>query len=144
MARRQQIVEMRTAESNRLKRAPKAVHSRIERHIQYLTEELADLDREMDNFIKENAAWTGKAKALKDIPGIGSVSCLTLLASLPELGSLNRREIAALVGVAPLNRGQWGPQGETERLGRPRQRQKDAVHGRHERQSPQSPDKDFL
>lgn len=104
VARRQQIVEMRTAESNRLKRAPKAVHSRIERHIQYLTEELADLDREMDNFIKENAAWTGKAKALKDIPGIGSVSCLTLLASLPELGSLNRREIAALVGVAPLNR----------------------------------------
>ena len=104
VARRQQIVEMRTAESNRLKRASKAVHCGIESHIQYLTQELEDLDREMEDFIKENAAWTWKAKALKDVPGIGSVSCMTLLASLPELGSLNRREIAALVGVAPLNR----------------------------------------
>ena len=109
MARRQQIVEMRTAESNRLKRASKAVHRGIERHIQYLTQELEDLDREMEDFIKENAAWTGKAKALKDVPGIGSVSCMTLLASLPELGSLNRREIAALVGVAPLNRDSGTP-----------------------------------
>ena len=104
VTRRQQIVEMRTAESNRLKRAPKAVHRGIENHIRYLTQELEDLDREMDDFIKENAAWTGKAQALKGVPGIGSVSCMTLLASLPELGSLNRREIAVLVGVAPLNR----------------------------------------
>ena len=104
VARRQQIVEMRTAESNRLKRAPKALHRRIKRHIKYLTRELEDLDRETGDFIKENAAWTGKAKALKDVPGIGNVSCMTLLACLPELGGLNRREIAALVGVAPLNR----------------------------------------
>ena len=104
VTRRQQIVEMRTAESNRMKRAPRAVGRRIERHIQYLTREMEDLDREMEEFIKGNAAWTGKAKLLKDVPGIGSVSCMTLLASLPELGSLNRREIAALVGVAPLNR----------------------------------------
>ena len=72
VARRQQIVEMRTAESNRLKRASKAVHRGIESHIQYLTQELEDLDREMEDFIKENAAWTGKAKALKDVPGIGA------------------------------------------------------------------------
>ena len=104
VARRQQIIEMRTAESNRLKRAPKAVHHHIERHIRYLTLELEDLDREMEDFIEKNAVWTEKVKVLKDVPGIGNVSCLTLLASLPELGSLNRREIAALVGVAPLNR----------------------------------------
>ena len=104
VARRQQIIGMRTAESNRLTRAPQALCPGLERHIGYLTRELEDLDREMEDFIGKSAVWKEKAKLLKGVPGIGNVSCLTLLGALPELGSLNRREIAALVGVAPLNR----------------------------------------
>ena len=103
VARRQQTIDMRTAESNGLKRALKAVHHRLERHIRYLTRELEDLDREIEDFIRESSSWAGKAEVLRDVPGIGAVSCMTLLGALPELGSLNRREIAALVGVAPLN-----------------------------------------
>ena len=104
VARRQQLTDIRTAECNRLKRAFAAVGQRIQKHIDFLTQELEDIDREIEELIRESPVWMEKARLLRDVPGIGSVSCLTLLGALPELGSLNRREIAALVGVAPLNR----------------------------------------
>ena len=104
VARRQQLTDIRTAEYNRLKRAFAAVGQRIQKHIDFLTQELEDIDREIEELIRESPVWMEKARLLRDVPGIGSVSCLTLLGALPELGSLNRREIAALVGVAPLNR----------------------------------------
>ncbi len=104
VTRRQQLTEMRSAETNRLKRAQPAVQERLRRHIEYLTQELEDIDREIGELIRESPIWSEKAELLRDVPGIGSVSCLTLVGALPELGRLNRQQIAALVGVAPLNR----------------------------------------
>ena len=104
LARRKQLIDMRAAESLRLKRALVPVLPSLEKHIQFLSQELNDLDREIDNLIKSKTLWKAKYDLLKDVPGVGSVSCFTLVGALPELGSLNRKEIAALVGVAPLNR----------------------------------------
>lgn len=104
VTRRQQLTEMRSAETNRLKRAQPAVQERLRRHIEYLTQELEDIEGEIEELIRESPIWSEKAELLRDVPGIGSVSCLTLVGALPELGSLNRQQIAALVGVAPLNR----------------------------------------
>ena len=98
VARRQQLTDIRTAESNRSsERSP--VEQRIQKHRLSHSGTGRHEDREIEELI-----WMEKARLLRDVPGIGSVSCLTLLGALPELGSLNRREIAALVGVAPLNR----------------------------------------
>ena len=104
VTRRQQLTEMRSAETNRLRRAQPAVQERLRRHIEYLTQELEDIDREIEELIRESPIWSEKAELLRDVPGIRSVSCLTLVGALPELGRLNRQQIAALVGVAPLNR----------------------------------------
>ena len=104
VGRRRQLVAMRTAETNRLKRAFEPIHPRLRRHIQFLGEELEDLDREIDDLIEGSRLWKGKVELLSDVPGMGHVSSVTLVSALPELGSLNRRQIAALVGVAPLNR----------------------------------------
>ena len=104
VTRRQQLTEMRSAETNRLRRAQPAVQERLRRHIEYLTQDLEDIDREIGELIRESPIWSEKAELLRDVPGIGSVSCLTLVGALPELGRLNRQQIATLVGVAPLNR----------------------------------------
>ena len=104
VARRQQLTEMRTAETNRLKRATKSVRGGLQRHIEYLTGELGEIDQEIGDIIAKSPIWREKAQRLKEVPGIGDVSCMTLLSALPELGSLDRRQIATLVGVAPLNR----------------------------------------
>ncbi len=104
LARRKQLIDMRAAESLRLKRALGPLHPSLRKHIQFLSQELNDLDREIDDLIKSNSLWKAKYDLLKDVPGIGSVCSFTLVGALPELGALNRKEIAALVGVAPLNR----------------------------------------
>ena len=104
VARRRQLIAMRSAETNRLKRAFGPIHPRLHRHIRFLREEIEDLDREIDDLIKGNELWNGKLELLNNVPGMGHVTSVTLVSALPELGSLNRREIAALVGVAPLNR----------------------------------------
>lgn len=103
VARRRQLIAMRTAETNRLKRAFEPIHPRLHRHIQFLGEELKDLDREIDDLIEGSERWNAKMELLRNVPGMGQVTSFTLVSALPELGSLNRRQIAALVGVAPLN-----------------------------------------
>jgi transposase len=102
--RRRQLVEMLTAERNRLRTAPEALHSRIEEHIAWLEEELRELDGDLGAQLRQSPLWQEKEQRLRSVPGVGPVLAATLLAELPELGRLNRCQIAALVGVAPLNR----------------------------------------
>lgn len=103
-ARRIQLLEMITAETNRLRGTPKALKKRIEAHIAWLQKELADTDRELKELIGKDPIWRDKDTLLQSTPGVGPTLSATLIAQLPELGTLNRRKIAALVGVAPLNR----------------------------------------
>lgn len=104
LTRRRQLVEMLTAEKNRLRIAGKPVRADIQEHIRWLQRRLADLDRELTHAIRSSDIWRSQDRLLQSTPGVGPVVSTTLLANLPELGSLNRKEIAALVGVAPLNR----------------------------------------
>jgi transposase len=104
LTRRRQIVEMLTAEHNRLGRAGEDVRVGIEGHIRWLEEALTEINDNLDHRIRHSPSWLEKSNLLKSVPGIGKVVSSTLLIELPELGNLNRREIAALVGVAPLNR----------------------------------------
>ena len=103
IARRRQLTEMHTAETNRLAHSAKAVRKRIEAHIRWLEAELDRVDSELDQSIHQSPIWREQEDLLKSVPGIGPVISRTLLAELPELGKLNRKQIAALVGVAPLN-----------------------------------------
>ncbi len=104
VARRRQILGMMVAEGNRTAHAIDVVRRGIALTVKCLKKQLATLDRELEAFIRETAAWSAKAKLLRSVPGVGAVACATLLAELPELGALNRKQIAALVGVAPFNR----------------------------------------
>jgi transposase len=104
MTRRRQIIEMLTAERNRSHSARFAMKERIETHIAWLEKELSDLDDEIAKFIHQSPIWKEKDKLLRSVPGVGSITSATLLAMLPELGTLNRQKIAALVGVAPVNK----------------------------------------
>jgi len=105
VTRRRQLGEMITAETNRSQAtSDKAMKQRIHVHIEWLQEELANVDKDIGRMIKENPAWHAKDKLLQSVPGVGPVLSATLIGELSELGVLNRKEIAALVGVAPLNR----------------------------------------
>lgn len=104
IARRRQIVEMIVAERNRLSGASKAVRKRIGAHLRWLEAELERVDSELDQSIRQSPMWREREDLLRSVPSIGPVISRTLLAELPELGRLNRKQIAALVGVAPLNR----------------------------------------
>jgi transposase len=103
LARRRQLMEMQTAEKNRLHTAATIVKRRIQAHLEWLCQELKCLDNELDNFVKEIPVWQAEDKLLQSVPGVGRVTSRSIMASLPELGHLNRKEIACLVGVAPLN-----------------------------------------
>lgn len=103
ITRQRQVTEMLTAETNRLAHSAKAVRKRIEAHIRWLEAELDRVDSELDQSIQQSPIWREQEELLKSVPGIGPVISRTLLAELPELGKLNRKQIAALVGVAPLN-----------------------------------------
>jgi len=104
VARRNQLVQMITAEKNRFRSARQGIKARIQAHIKWLEEELENIDLELRQSIKKNPAWKEKDTLLQSVPGVGPVLSTTLLAGLPELGKLDGRQIAALVGVAPLNR----------------------------------------
>jgi len=104
VTRRRQVVEMITAERNRLHKALPAVQPRIKQHIAWLEQELKALDGDLHDSIRNSPIWREKEELLRSVPGVGPVLTCTLLAELPELGRLNRKQIAALVGVAPLNR----------------------------------------
>lgn len=103
LTRRRQVIEMLTAEKNRLGRAPAGVRQRIQEHIRWLEQELQDLNNDLDQALHTSPVWRVKEDLLRSVPGIGPVAARTLLVELPELGTLNRKQIAALVGVAPFN-----------------------------------------
>jgi transposase len=104
MARRHQVVSMVVAEKNRLGRALPSVRPRIRSHIAWLEQELKDLDRDLQSKLRQSPLWREKENLLRSVPGVGPQLALSLLAYLPELGTLDRKRIAALVGVAPFNR----------------------------------------
>ena len=104
LARRRQVKGIIVAEKNRLSRAVSEVSPRIESHISWLERELNDLDTDLRQRIHNSPLWREKDDLLRSVPGVGPQVSLTLLAYLPELGRLNRKQIAALVGVAPFNR----------------------------------------
>ena len=105
VARRHQLVTMLVSEKNRLSAATTvAVRPSIEAHIEWLVRELSDLDTDLRRRIQRSPVWREKDDLLRTVPGVGPQVSLTLLAYLPELGTLDRRQIAALVGVAPFNR----------------------------------------
>jgi transposase len=103
-ARRHQVMTMLVSEKNRLGTAIGAVSPRIEAHIAWLEQELSDLDKGRRQTLRRSPVWREKDDLLRTVPGVGPQLSLTLLAHLPELGTLDRKQIAALVGVAPYNR----------------------------------------
>ena len=116
--RRNQVVTMLVAEKNRLGRASRAVGPRIQSHIEWLEQELADLDDDLQKTLRRSPVWREKDNLLRSVPGVGEQLSLTLLAHLPELGAPDRKQIAALVGVAPMNRDSGIMRGRRNRLRR--------------------------
>ncbi len=104
VTRRRQLVEMLTAEENRRKTAPPAIRTNIQDHIAWLRKRLKELDQELSQAIRTSSLWREQEDLLRSVPGVGPVVSVTLLADLPELGILGRKQIGALVGLAPLNR----------------------------------------
>ena len=109
VARRRQIVAMIGAERQREKRAPVRIRRSIARLIKALETELSSLDGDIDDSVRGSPAWRAKEDLLASVPGVGKTVARTLIAELPELGTLDRRQVAALVGLAPFTRqsGQW-------------------------------------
>ena len=103
VTRRRQVVEMLTAERNRLIRSKGSVREHIASHIRFLEGEMDRLDHELGLILKESPVWREKDDLLRSVPGVGPVLSTTLLAELPELGTLDRRKIASLAGLAPFN-----------------------------------------
>ena len=104
LARRSQLLDMSTMEKNRLSILPKPLHTSLKRHIKHLQAEVKRIEQKLDKLIDQTPQWQEKRDLLMSANGVGKILTYTLLSDLPELGRLNRREIAALVGVAPMNR----------------------------------------
>jgi transposase len=104
ISRRRQIMGMRTQELNRLKIMGKSFEVSCKRIIRYLDQEVARLEKRLAKNVKAQSEWTEKQRILKSAPGVGDTLIYTLLADLPEIGQLNRKQISSLVGVAPMNR----------------------------------------
>ena len=104
LARRSQLLGMSTMEKNRLSILPKPLHTSLKRHIKHLQTEVKRIELQLDKLIDQTPRWQEKRDLLMSVNGVGKILTYTLLSDLPELGQLNRREIAALVGVAPMNR----------------------------------------
>jgi transposase len=109
IARRGQLIEMAVMEKNRVRSADKLIKRSLNQHIEWLEQQLKHTDQDLGIALRECGVWREKVELLESVPGIARVTALKLLASLPELGTLNRREISALAGVAPFNRdsGRW-------------------------------------
>lgn len=103
IARRQQLVGMLTMERNRYQQASKFLQETISKHIKWLEEELRELDKRMTGIAQSSSELQAKEELLRSVPGVGSVLARTFIAWVPELGKIDRKEIAALIGVAPLN-----------------------------------------
>jgi transposase len=109
LARRKQLLEMLTAENNRLETTPLTLKEMILEHIAWLEKHLKSIEKDIDDFNRQDPARKEKQDLMRTVKGIGPVTASTLSADLPELGKLNKKEIAALVGVAPFNNdsGNW-------------------------------------
>jgi transposase len=103
LVRRKQLEEMLKAEQNRLRTISTSVRGSVERIIAIRKEEKKSVDEQIQQFLNEQKAWQEQTQILDSAPGVGLVTIATLLADLPELGKLDRKKIAALVGVAPMN-----------------------------------------
>jgi transposase len=128
--RRRQVVALRTAEQNRLgvTRTPQ-VRAHIQAHLEWLDADLKDLDDELHRRLQASPLWQERETLLRSVPGVGPIVSLTLLADLPELGRLSHAQIAALVGVAPLQPRERNLAGSTHRLGWARGGAGGSVHG---------------
>lgn len=104
LARRQQLIGMRTAEKNRLALTTGAVRKNVKDHIQWLDRHLRDTDRDIRKLIEDSPVWRAKENLLTSAPGVGNTTARVLIGQLPELGWLNPKQIAALAGLAPFNR----------------------------------------
>jgi transposase len=104
ITRRRQLVGMLTAERNRLSCAPPVLRKELATHIRWLERRLQALDTDLDQAIRQSPCWRVQEELLRSVPGVGPIVARTLLAQLPELGTLSAKALAALVGVAPLNR----------------------------------------
>jgi transposase len=103
LLRRAQLIDMLVAEKARLERAHAAARDSLNEHIKWLKQQIKLADNDIDSFLRSSPAWRQKEDLLRSVPGIGPGAAATLIAFMPQLGSLNRREIAALTGVAPFN-----------------------------------------
>ena len=101
---RSQCLDMSTMQKNRLQRMPKTVHQPIRNILKKITQEIASIDQQLDKLIAEIPQWQDKVNQLTSAKCVGKVLAYTLLSELPELGHINRKQIAALVGIAPMNR----------------------------------------
>ncbi len=104
LARRSQLLEMRTMEKNRLSILPKTVSEPIKQHIKYINKAVDKIEVKLDTLIEATPQWQQLMEILLSVKGVGKVLAYTLISELPELGQLNRKQIAALVGVAPMNK----------------------------------------
>lgn len=112
LTRRRQLLDMLTTEKNRLNTTRGLTREDIQCHIEYLSSMLEKFDREIEQLVKESPTWSQQDALLQSVPGVGPVTAATMLGMLPELGKLNRQEIAALVGVAPVNKDSGKKQGK--------------------------------
>lgn len=121
ISRRRQVVEMLVAEKNRLLTAHPQVRNDLKAHIHWLQKRLHDVDSDLAQWVQDSPLWRVNDDILQSVPGVGQTLSLTLLAELPELGQLNRKQIAAMVGVAPINRDSGAQRGQRQVWGGRRQ-----------------------
>ncbi|EKE67186.1 IS110 family transposase [Gallaecimonas xiamenensis] len=112
LIRRTQLLEMSIMEKNRLQILPKALHASITALLKTLEKQIEAITKQLDILVVQAKHWRTKSEILTSVPGVGKVLAYTLLSELPELGNLNRKEIAALVGVAPMNKESGSYQGK--------------------------------
>jgi transposase len=115
VARRRQLIEMMVAERHRARQlTQRRLVKGVERHLAMLQKELSALEQDLDDAVRGSPAWRDSEDLLTSVPGIGNTTARTLIADLPELGTLDRKQIAALVGVAPFNRDSGKRRGRRE------------------------------
>ena len=122
VTRREQLVEMRTAEQNRLGTAQNSMQADIREHIEWLSSRIEVLETQINELVESLPEWREQAERLESIPGVGRITAVTVLSEMPELGQLDRQKIAALAGLAPFNRGSGHQRGKRLAGGAPHAR----------------------
>lgn len=105
VARRRQLIQLKVAEGNRLKKGDnEAISKSLKKHLTFLERQIADIDREIDRLVKSVPQMAENAERLTSVPGVGQKTAITVVAELPEIGNLSSKQVAAIAGVAPMNR----------------------------------------